>query len=308
MSFEEFLYYIEEHILDGWMEEAHVRVQETRKNNGVTYQGLYIRDREQSVTPCIYMEEYYEDYQKGESADDIITRIRRDYQWAVEHGCLYEVDVTDYGNMQDRIIFRLVNYTKNEDVLKNCPHIRLYDLALTFRWIAHTDDIGISTALVTDRELRIWGITVQELLLTARENTRRIFPPKIVNMDHYLEEFGKDMTGMDTGSPMYIMTNEQQINGATVLVYEGVLQQFAGEIRSDFFLLPSSIHEMILIPERSHMDAGILLDMVREANRSIVSPVDFLSGSVYYYSRKNNRITPVRKDGGAPEEDISFDL
>ncbi len=299
MSFEEFLYYIEEHILDGWKEEAHVSVQETRKNNGVTYQGLYIRDREQTVTPCIYMEEYYEDYRRGESPDDIIERIRRDYQWAMEHSCLYEMDVTDYDSMRGRLIFRLVNYDKNADLLKDCPYIRMYDLALTFRWIAHTDDIGISTALVTNRELRIWGITVQELLLTARENTRRIFPPKIVNMDRYLEEFGKDLTGMDTDRPMYIMTNEQQINGATVLVYEGVLRQFAAEIRSDFFLLPSSIHEMILIPERSQLDADVLLDMVREANRSIVSPVDFLSGSVYYYSRKENRITPVRAEGGS---------
>ena len=299
MSFEEFLYYIEEHILDGWKEEAHVSVQETRKNNGVTYQGLYIRDREQTVTPCIYMEEYYEDYRRGESPDDIIERIRRDYQWAMEHSCLYEMDVTDYDSMRGRLIFRLVNYDKNADLLKDCPYIRMYDLALTFRWIAHTDDIGISTALVTNRELRIWGITVQELLLTARENTRRIFPPKIVNMDRYLEEFGKDLTGMDTDRPMYIMTNEQQINGATVLVYEGVLRQFAAEIRSDFFLLPSSIHEMILIPECSQLDADVLLDMVREANRSIVSPVDFLSGSVYYYSRKENRITPVRAEGGS---------
>ena len=299
MSFEEFLYYIEEHILDGWKEEAHVSVQETRKNNGVTYQGLYIRDREQTVTPCIYMEEYYEDYRRGESPDDIIERIRRDYQWAMEHSCLYEMDVTDYDSMRGRLIFRLVNYDKNADLLKDCPYIRMYDLALTFRWIAHTDDIGISTALVTNRELRIWGITVQELLLTARENTRRIFPPKIVNMDRYLEEFGKDLTGMVTDRPMYIMTNEQQINGATVLVYEGVLRQFAAEIRSDFFLLPSSIHEMILIPECSQLDADVLLDMVREANRSIVSPVDFLSGSVYYYSRKENRITPVRAEGGS---------
>ena len=293
MSFEEFLYYVEEHILKGWKEDAEVVIQETKKNNGVTYQGLSIREVEEAVAPCIYLEEFYKDYQKGEDMEKVLARIREEYQWAMERSAFYELDVLQYGHMKDRIIFRLVNYERNQELLADCPYIKMYDLALTFRWVAHTDSVGISTALITNRELKFWNISLHELLLVARENTRRIFPPRIINMDAFLLEAGKKSMNLGPGKTMYILTNEQQVNGATVMVYDGILQEFADRIQEDFYILPSSIHELILIPVSEFPEAEKFPVMVEEANRSIVSPVDMLSDSAYYYNRRKNQLTPL---------------
>ena len=296
MSFEEFLYYVEEHILTGWKEDATATVQETKKNNGITYQGLTIQETEEVVAPCIYLEEFYEEYRKGEEMDQVLERIRQEYRWAMERSSYYELDILQFEQVKDRIIFRLVNYERNKDVLAECPHIQMYDLALTFRWVAHTDSIGISTALITNRELGFWNISLHELLLVAKENTQRLFPPRIINMDEFLVRSGKNAIGMEPGKIMYIMTNEQQVNGAAVLVYDGVLQQFADELQEDFYILPSSIHELILVPAGGFAGADRLLDLVKEANHSVVDPVDLLSDSVYYYNRRNNRLTPVIKE------------
>ena len=93
LSFEEFQNYIEEHILEGWKENADVQIQETTKNNGVTYQGMYIREDEENVSPCMYLEEFYKDYQKGEDMEKVLSRIRQEYEWAMERSSFYEMDV-----------------------------------------------------------------------------------------------------------------------------------------------------------------------------------------------------------------------
>ena len=296
MNFEEFLCYVEEHILKGWKENAEVRIQETKKNNGITYQGLSIREMEEMVAPCIYLEEFHDLYQRSGDLEEVMEKIRQEYQWAMERSALYEMNVLQYDRIRKKIIFRLVNYEKNREILEDCPCIQMHDLALTFRWVAHTDSIGISTALITNRELALWGISLHELLLVARENTRRLFPPRIMDMDSFLVESGRGKPPLMPGKIMYIMTNEQQINGATVLVYDGVLRQFADKIKEDFYVLPSSIHELILVPASQFADAGRLFEMVREANDTIVLPVDYLSDSVYYYNRRKDQLTLAASD------------
>ena len=91
--------------------------------------------------------------------------------------------------------------------------------------------------------------------------------------------------------PMYVMTNEQQINGATVLLYDDVMKEFAHQMNSSFFILPSSIHELILVPAEEFEDPSCLSELVKEANYSIVSLGDILSDSVYYYDLEQDKIT-----------------
>lgn len=294
LSFKEFQYYIEDHILDGWKEEADVKIQKAKKNNGVTYCGLYIKETEESVAPSIYLEEFYERYMKGENMDEIIEQIRKEYKWAMERAQVYQLNVEDYAQMKDWIIYRLVNYKKNKELLQDAPFIRLYDLAITFRWIAHTDDVGISSALITNQELLFWGISIHELLLVAQKNTQRIFPPYIVNLDRLLAQAGEIPKDFAGPKEMFVMTNQQQINGATVLVYEGVLKEFAETIQDDLYILPSSIHELILVPATDFPEPERMLEMVKEANEQIVAPIDILSDSVYYYNRKKNQMLPVK--------------
>ncbi len=193
-------------------------------------------------------------------------------------------DFIAFDKMKNRIIFRLINYERNEKLLRVAPHLRLFDLALTFRWIAHVDDIGLSTALITDRECKLWNVTVKELILAAGTNTKRLFPPVIKDIRHYLKD---EKEPIDTGGiSMYVLTNEQQICGATALIYEGVPEIFAKAVGGDYYILPSSIHELLLIPAGElPKNPCQLCGMVRTVNAEVVSPRDILSDSVYYYDK-----------------------
>lgn len=293
MSFEEFRDYIRDNILRGWMTRSEAYIQKIKKNNGVIYHGLYIREEGEIASPTIYLEEYFREYQRGESLENILGRIREEYIWA--KGKLSDFSesmvLEDFSAVRENIIYRLVNYDRNRELLQGCPHIRLYDLALTFRWLAHTDEIGISTILISDREMELWGVTVHELILAAQVNTARLFPPTILTMEMLLRQVGIDCEEMGEKGDMYILTNSQQINGATAMVYDGVLEQFARKLKGDFYLLPSSIHEMILVPAGAYDNEQKLLKMVLDANRSIVEPGEILSDSVYFYSRESKKVS-----------------
>lgn len=295
MTFEEFQYYIEENILNDWMDDAVVSIHMIRKNNGIKQTGLCIKREEEAMTPTVYLDDYYEYYLKGEELDEIIKRIREEYEWAMTRVASYHLHLSHFEDIKKRIIYRLVNYEKNQDILMESPCIRLYDLAVTFRWLAYRDEIGISTALITNQEMELWDVSLHELLLAAQDNTQKMFPPRIISMDDFLKKMGRKIEGGSSDITMYIMTNEQQINGATVLIYGEPLQLFAKKMKTDFYILPSSIHEMILVPVEFFDEPDDLFEMVREANRTIVSAGDVLSDSVYYYNFRKNRIIPLTK-------------
>ena len=296
MTFDMFQEYIEEHILEGWKSDVELDVAMVTKNNGVQLRGLYIKSKEMNVSPAIYLDEYYSYYLKGESLEEIICRIREEYEWKISRVADYHFKLEKFEYVKDRIIYRLVNYKKNEEILEDCPYLKLYDLALTFRWVAHSDDIGISTALVTNQEMEAWGISMNELLLAARENTPRLFQAQMLNMDEMIQRAGVCMPMDRSAIPMYIMTNRQEVNGASVLLYDDVLQTFALKKKTDFYILPSSIHEVILVPSDRIDNPSDLFTMVEDANRTVVALGDILSDSVYYYNREKNQIIPVTEE------------
>ena len=90
--------------------------------------------------------------------------------------------------------------------------------------------------------------------------------------------------------PMYILTNEQELNGASALLYGDILKDFANKKGADMYILPSSIHEVIMVPADRINDPTKLLSIVHDANTTVVSTGDVLSDSVYYYDRKKDQI------------------
>lgn len=291
MTFEEFADYIQQNVLIGWKEDTSASIHKIKKNNGVIYTGVYIRESESMVTPAIYLETYYERYKSGESPDELILDIRREFEWAMSRMSSYEFDISSFACVRDKLIYRLVNYERNKEMLEACPHIRLDDLAMTFRWLAHGDSVGISTALVTNQELALWEVTVQEILLAARKNTERLFPGKIMLLDQFLSGCGENIPADNESVPMFIATNIQQINGAAVILYDHFLEKFSAEHPGDYYILPSSIHEVILIPANRIHDPEELGRIVRHANTTVVSAGEILSDSVYYYDAKKHSIS-----------------
>lgn len=290
MNFEEFKTWVKENITSkDWKETSQVEISVVKKNNGVSKAGLSIREDEHDVSPLLYLDDYYIHYQNGELLENIIRNIRADYDKKVQMAAVKIPNLQEFENIRGRVIYRLVNYEKNKDILEDCPHIRLHDLAVTFRWVAHIDDVGVSTSLITNKQVKEWGVSVNDLVLAARQNTPRLFPAQIIDMEEMLAGMVSFIL-YPSAIPMYILTNEQELNGASALLYGDILKDFANKKGADMYILPSSIHEVIMIPADRIDDPKKLSSMVHEANTTVVSTGDVLSDSVYYYDRKKDQI------------------
>lgn len=195
-----------------------------------------------------------------------------------------------FNTVKDSIIVRVVNYEKNKEILKKCPYIKIHDLAITFRWIARQDDIGISTALITDEELGSWNIGIQELFCAGIANTKRIFPGEIFTMQSMLTHLMPGLEIGEAGIDLYVLTNQCKIHGATAILYQDMIAGFARELNMDLYILPSSVHELILVPAYEYIDVYQLYEMVKEVNDTVVALGDILSYNVYKYCKETDQI------------------
>ena len=284
-------------------EDYRVSVQEVNKNNGLVLTGLTILKKDCNIAPTIYLNQAFEQYQEGRSMESICREIIRVYE---EHAVHTDFDVsyvTDFAKVQSRICYKLVNAEKNEALLADAPHVMLEDLAVIFYILVNRDSEGTGTITVRNNMLSYWGVDADTLYELALANTQRMFRGSVQSMasvmteilSHKLDEecareFFDMMVGEDDMIPMYVCTNTDKLNGAGVILYQGLLQEFADRVDSDFYVLPSSIHETLLIPVDGGMDIEYLKDMVRTVNRTEVAPDEILSDSVYYYNRSTDRV------------------
>ena len=88
---------------------------------------------------------------------------------------------------------------------------------------------------------------------------------------------------------MYVLSNKLKIHGATSIVYPGLLEDIAERLCSDLIIIPSSIHEVLIIPE-SYIDSQDNLppdyeSMIREVNETQLTDDEVLGDCVYHYRR-----------------------
>ena len=308
MNYHEFqnliLKMIRDRISSGWIPEASAVTEMMTKNNGTEVCGLFIRKEGETMSPAIYLEEYYDMFLAGLDLEWILDRICRHYEHACSKLPWKMANPENFEEVKPFIIYRIVNLDRNRDLLRSCPCIPLLDLAITFRWVALSDHHSVSSAMITNVQMDFWGVDVSDLLELAKANTRRLFPEVIQTVEEsilqlYTENEDFDET-VDAGFlseecrnqsyPMFVMTNKKGLNGATCLIYENVLKDFAQRLEEGFYILPSSVHELILIPESWIEDLAELETMVREVNQAVVPYDEILSDSVYYFDREKNSL------------------
>jgi len=305
MNYEEFLEYIKEHLKEV-LEEGqtyHIDIHKIVKNNGIVLDGLAIRKETESVSPNIYLNPYFESYQMGKPIAVIMEEIILRYRRLCKEHEIDVLDITDFNNVKDRIVLRIVNYEKNKDMLKVCPNRRYLDLAITFRYMVSKDALGIASSLVSKEEFELWQVDLEELYHLALFNTMREFPWRMDSLvkvvtesirgqanDVLPENMIKELEQMENGVNMYVLTNDHGINGATCILYDNVIRNFAKVQDCNIFILPSSVHEVMLVPENTETEPEFLEELVMEANKSAVGLIDLLSDHIYYYDKEREQI------------------
>ena len=275
-----------------------VVVQDVRKNNGVTLKGLSIVKSDSNISPTIYLEPYYAEYQAGNTMANICREIMEVYE---EHSVKHDFDitmVTDFNKVRSNVCFKVINAEKNKDLLATTPHKLVLDLAVVFYIEVMQDKTGNGTILVQNHFMDMWdGVDTDTLYRLALANTQRKYRGRVCSMftvmtevldEEYAEEFFELMVDADV--PMYVASNVQKLLGAGVVLYDNLLRTFAERIGGDFYILPSSTHEVLFVPASIGMDVGYLRQMVRDVNATEVSEQEFLSNNVYYYSIDTDRM------------------
>lgn len=327
MNYEEFLEYVVEHLPelmnqremelrkkqsgdekeeyeDEVCYEAHLHT--ITKNNGIVLDGITLLNKGENAGPNVYLNTYFESYQMGKPLNVILDEIIECHNRAKEDTTIDVVDILDFNLIKDKIVVRLVNYEKNEEQLRECPHKKFLDLAITFRYLASKDAMGLASSLIFNKEFEHWNIDLEDLYQLALFNTMREFPwqmdslVKVVSEcfgerlpDELREQFRDDVRSieqMESRVNMYVLTNDVGLNGATSILYDNVIKNFAKVQDCNIFILPSSVHEVMLVPENAETEPEFLQELVIEANQSAVGLIDLLSNQVYYYDRKSEQI------------------
>ncbi len=297
MNYQEFITHICRTMQDHLGPDARIAVQDITKNNDTHLDGLTVLSGSCNFSPTIYLNPYFRQYQAGRCLDDICSDILSVYLKYRPSGSIDVSFFTDYDKVKSRIVFQLVNYESNRERLSDVPHFRFLDLAVIFCCLLDSGPFTSATILIHNRHLQFWSITPDELSALARENTPRLLSYELTDMADLL----RDLTGQnmlpdvlpDTGhaSPIYVLSNQSRRNGSGCILYRDLLKEFADRLNSDLYILPSSVHEVLLLPVCGGASATDLSGMVKDVNLSQLSAEEILSDHVYYFSRETCQIT-----------------
>ena len=271
------------------------------KNNGMEKTGMILESDEYNIAPAIYLEEFFEQYQKGMSIDRIVNEILEFYEKVkVEED--YDVSqLSLYENVKKKVAFKLVNTEKNQQMLKEVPHIPLLDLSIVFYILVDVDEKGSATIQIRNEHIENWNVNVEQLYKDAKLNVKCLIPARLMCMQHVIEKLcdiskGEEKDLLKAKFPpenkefMYILTNSIHQYGAAVLAYPNILEMASRIIGEDFYLLPSSIHEVILIPKSKSPDLKDLNEMINEVNETQVQEEEVLSDHAYYYEKNTHTL------------------
>ena len=244
------------------------------KNNGTRRTGILFKQEDSNLAPTIYLEEFYQKYLKGQQVPDLADSICSIYQEIrVKKTCDCQ-NLFDYNHVKEHIVYKLIRRDANEELLKQIPYEPFLDLAVVYYIQIDNTRFGSAAIQIRNEHLRYWRVEKEEIRRLAEKNTPRIYPAQIQKIVRF----------------MYVATNEQCSLGAAVMRYPDFREKVRGMIRGDFYILPSSIHEVILVPESFGLEPERMQEMVKEINQTGVAPEEVLSDSVYYFDGEEIRI------------------
>lgn len=282
-----------------------VRLQEVQKNNGVRLQGLLILTEKQNVSPTIYLKPFWEAYEGGVTLADLVSKILQIYREDTPGESIDMSFFKEFEKVKDRICYRLINARQNKALLERIPHIPFLDLAVCFYYAYESEVLGSGTILIYNTHVNMWQTGTAELMRLAQVNTPRLFPWECSSMDAVVRELlsqdaeqswwlsEEEKQQLMKELPMQILSNEQRIHGAACILYPGLLEELAQKTDANLYILPSSVHEVILLPDHKEEDPEQLRAMVREVNCTQLEPEEVLSDNLYYFDCLKKNVTII---------------
>lgn len=277
--------------------ECQVKLQEVMKNNGIILQGLVILTGQKNLSPTIYLNSFLDEYQAGIPLMRIVSEILEIYHRDMPKKNINMDFFRDFDKVSPGICYRVINRERNRVLLEHIPHVDFLDLSICFFYAFQNAELGSGSILIYNSHTDLWNCKTEMLMRLAQKNTRRIYPWELRNMRELIAELlereslqlpGDVPDRRDT--PMRVLSNQRRIYGATCMIYPGVLCEAAASVQENLYVLPSSVHEVILVPESAVDDVQFVKDMVREVNATQVQPEEILSSNLYFYDYQKDHV------------------
>ncbi|MCI8797295.1 MAG: hypothetical protein HFG89_10640 [Dorea sp.] len=289
MTYYQFIHEVEMKVKEGVRENTTVYIHSAVKNNGTTRHGITIAETGINIFPTIYLEEYYRQFQAGSTLESIAGDILRLYGEVRFQRSFESEALRNYEGVKKKIVYHLVNREANKELLKEVPYKEYLDMAVVFYVLLEVNTYGMASMMIKDEHINMWNVPAKEIFRRAHENTRRLLPGEFKTMNVVLQEL-LNVEEEDKEDVMYVLSNRLRSYGAAVILYEDRLEEIGEYLGENYYVLPSSVHEMIIIAESAAPGQEELSDLVTEINTTQVDAEEVLSNHAYYYDRKKRKL------------------
>lgn len=302
LNFMEFVNVVKSDMEKKMGENVRIDIHDTVKNNNVSYKAISIVRQDCNVSPNLRLEDFYNDYLEGTELETVLEQIFILFE-KYDHPQINLECFLDFEKAKDHIMIKLVSYEANKKRLEQIPYLSFLDFAVTYFVYMKQEDFGYGNGSVQieNEHLEMWGVKKEQLHQLALKNSVEKMPEKFRSIQEILiemlnqkgietDDIQNEMTKMQDEIPMYVLSNEQNYFGASVLYYPGVLKEISKRFQSDLIILPSSIHEVIVLPVNGKEQFDEMNEMIKEINKDQVADEEVLSDHLYYYNRSTEKL------------------
>lgn len=292
--------------------EADVSEHHIEKLND-SYDALSVTPKGSSIGVNANLDEIFHGVERGRDYSEVLSGVTESLKGSLEHMPKLQVsDLTNYAEMKNKLAMEVVSAERNASMLQNVPHEQMEDIAVVYRLVLDSSKDASSTVLVTNDLMDKFGITHEQLHDDAMKNAPLIRPAEIKGMEETLNEMqGGPALEPDPDEILFVAGVPDQTHGAAVIAYPNFFENAAEKLGGDYFIIPSSIHEVLLVKDTGEMNARDLAAMIREVNATEVAPEDVLTDHAYHYDSKEHIFESADKfeerqaemEAAGPEED-----
>lgn len=223
----------------------------------------------------------------------------------MDHGIEYRL-TPEY--VHQRMYAAVINKEKNAEMLERCPHEAISNLSV----IAKCELGEGRTILVTDEFVQLLHMSREEIMEHAKANSMKEgyvcqnlsqVVSQVFAGDLSMQKEVSEMLDISEDDyPMYVVTTSRQYDGASVIVSKPFLEDVHKKLGEDYYILPSSRHEVLAVPVSRAPELPDLKELVQMVNQTEVQERDWLSDDVYYFDGRSLKLA----DKVAEERENSF--
>lgn len=298
MNYNEFCEYMKESMESRLSSEGeyYIFLKGFKKNNDTPCKALVInkpgREGEYSISPCIHLEPFWDEYTENPSSASLIQVVDQLYD-SYKNSMNNMPDVCkdsnmaairDYEKIKDSIVPCVVNSKWNQETLADVPHKNLSDFTVLYRIMF--DDKMEASAVVNNKIMKSWGVSQEDIHEAALSNMESKMRPLTKNMYDVLADMmgiPKDELPVVDGPELYVVGNELGMYGASILADTDYLKSVSKELGGDYVIIPSSVHEIICLKYEEEYSVEQIQDMIETVNATEVDERERLSDVPYVF-------------------------